>query len=63
MSNNPESAPPQCQKDLYAILEVARDASSDEVRGAYKSKALLFHPDRSGRLVGADQKSKDYVND
>lgn len=63
MSNNPESALPQHQKDLYAILEVARDANSDEVRSAYKSKALLFHPDRSGRLVGADQKSKDYVND
>ncbi|SBT09014.1 Heat shock protein DnaJ domain protein [Candidatus Accumulibacter aalborgensis] len=34
-------------KDYYAVLGVASDASSEEVRQAYRKKALQFHPDRN----------------
>jgi len=34
-------------KDHYAILGIASDVSSDEVRSAYRRKALQFHPDRN----------------
>lgn len=33
--------------DYYAILEVARDASQQQIRTAFKRLALQWHPDRS----------------
>jgi len=35
-------------KDLYLILQVSRRASPDEIRSAYRRRALELHPDRSG---------------
>ncbi|MEI8256124.1 MAG: DnaJ domain-containing protein [Deltaproteobacteria bacterium] len=32
--------------DYYALLEIPRDASSDDVRDAFHAFALRFHPDR-----------------
>ncbi|KAJ1837836.1 hypothetical protein LPJ73_007270, partial [Coemansia sp. RSA 2703] len=32
--------------DHYAVLNVARTASGDEVRDAYRRLSRLFHPDR-----------------
>lgn len=34
------------EADYYSILNVARDASSDEIKAAYKRWCLLFHPDK-----------------
>lgn len=33
------------EKDYYAILEVAEDASTDEIRRAFQKKARKLHPD------------------
>jgi curved DNA-binding protein CbpA len=33
-------------KDLYEVLDIARLATSDEIKNAYHSLALRFHPDR-----------------
>ena len=33
------------KKDLYAVLEVARDAAADAIRKAYRQLARRFHPD------------------
>lgn len=33
--------------NLYAVLGVARGASADEIRRAYRQAALLWHPDRN----------------
>jgi hypothetical protein len=31
--------------DFYKILEISRDASNDDIRRAYRSKAKMVHPD------------------
>ena len=35
------------EPDLYAVLEVARDASADDIRRAYKRLAVKWHPDKN----------------
>lgn len=35
-------------ENLYAILGVKNDASMEEIRRAYRRKALEYHPDRAG---------------
>jgi molecular chaperone DnaJ len=35
------------QQDYYEVLGVARDASADQVKSAYRKAALRWHPDRN----------------
>ena len=32
--------------DLYTVLGVTRTASADELKAAFRKKALQYHPDR-----------------
>lgn len=37
-------------KDYYEVLEIAQDASQDEVKSAYKELVKIYHPDRLGDI-------------
>ena len=45
-------------KDYYQILGIARDASKEDVKKAYRRLARKFHPDVS-KEAGAEEKFKD----
>lgn len=46
-------------KDLYAILGVAKDASEGEIRKAFLKLAKQFHPDKNPGNAEAEQKFKE----
>jgi len=47
-------------RDYYEILSVARDASQDEIKKAYRQAALKFHPDRNpDDKDGAERRFKE----
>ncbi len=44
--------------DYYQLLEVARDATTDEIRAAYRKLALKHHPDRNPGDKEAEKRFK-----
>lgn len=47
------------KRDFYEVLEVARDASEDEIRRSYRKLALKYHPDRNRDDPSAEAKFKE----
>ena len=47
------------KQDYYATLGVARDASADDLKKAYRKLAMQFHPDRNPSDKQAEARFKE----
>ena len=45
------------KSDLYKLLGVPKNATTDQIRKAFMTKAMKYHPDKA-----PEEKKKDYEN-
>jgi molecular chaperone DnaJ len=47
------------KRDYYEVLEVSKNSTAEEIKKAYRKKALQFHPDKNPGNAEAEEKFKE----